>query len=196
MINEPGTDYQPRPGARSQPDTPTETTPPDFSGEPRDRAAEEAPPSGMLYRPFWLRFTGYFLLFIAINRLCVITAENALTAIVQLANVGLLFVIVVGLFGARRWAGRLLVIYCAWSVISAIVVGVVRMTWVEQAVDDPADYDIVRLLQVRDMVLSFIFYTALGVWTFINLRRFTPSGENRYGNLPYVIIVGLLALFT
>ncbi len=191
MINEPGYDYQPR--AQATP-PPAATPPPSEADDgPQTRGTPTYSP---LYRPFWLRFAAYFLLFIAVNRLCGITTQDPVQIVVQLANVGLLFVVVMGLLAARRWAGQLLVIYCAWAVISALVVGLVRLNWVEEAVSDPADYDLVRLLQVRDMGLAFVFYTALGIWTYLNLKRFTPAGENRYGNVPYVLIIGLLALFT
>lgn len=190
MFDETGSDYQPLPARRA---------PPANNAPPPAPSSNVPLPQGLSLpkRPFWLRLTTYFLVFLLTLRLCGIGGGNALTVIVQIANVGVLGIIVLGLMAMRRWAAWLFIAYCIWTILSGVVVAAARMTHIGEVIPAVSDRDWIILFQLRDIVLSLLLYGSLGIWYAINLKQFIALPfSSRLGNIPFVVMVGILLLFT
>jgi hypothetical protein len=176
-------------------------SPPPITAPLPAATAPIATPKGLsqtlLEREFWLRLTTYFMAGVVVLRLCSAVVVDSIVAVVlNFAILGLLCLIVVGLLAMQRWAAYLFVAYCLWSVISITVVGIRRISLMDETVQNWYVRDQLALGQGVFIVLGFLFYTAMGLWYAINLRYFRPASLGRMGYMPYLLAVGILVLFT
>lgn len=170
-------------------------TPPPIA--PPEATVTPAPQPLMAPYPLWLRFTTSVFTMIVFWRLCSITSQlnNPLDMVLQSLHVAALMVILVGLWGLRRWAGRMFVFFCFWTAFSGIVIGVARLQYLD-VVELPMDRSSVMFGIITDIGFGLVAYGLLGAWYLFNLKYFTPAGTNRYGNIPFVLLIGTMILYT
>jgi hypothetical protein len=144
-----------------------------------------------------MRATTAFFSMVVLWRLCNLSSDlnSILDLLVQSLHVAALMVILLGLWAMRRWAGVLFVIFCFWTALSSVIIGLARLHHLE-IVDSLMDRDSVMVGILFDMGFAALLYGALGLWYAVNLGHFTPAGRNRYGNLPFVLLISTMLLYS
>ncbi len=183
MYDEHGYHYIPRPTRRPKPSTP----PP---------SKVEAAQDEDVKRPLWLNLAVNLVLLTAFMRFCSpLPSDRSGFILIQFASSGVLLVNAIGLLGMRRWAMRFFVLLCAWSFFSALAVMLNRLSYLDQ-IESLSQRDMVLLSVLRDGIIGTVFYGMLGIVFFFNRHHFQAVGENRYGNVPFALMFGVLVLFT
>lgn len=158
--------------------------------------APNPPPLTIPRRPLWLRLAAYFVGFLVISRICGSSLQAPVSIMVQFASAVMLILILIGLLDMRRWAAYMFILYCGWTVLSSMVLVAVRLSLLDEVILNPFARNQIMFSELFYMALGFMFYSALGLWFGFNLRIFRSAGPNRYGALPYVVLIGVLLLFS
>ena len=188
MFDEPGSNYQPAPPPRTVKESPI------------PEAVEANTTRTVLIptaRPLWLRVLGFYLGFQTVTRLFNLSGDNAAVILVQMATVGVMVVLTLGVLGMRRWGAWLFLMYAAWTIGSSLVVGTARMLVVDEVIENAATRQMVIASEFILISLTVLFNGAVALWVALNIKRFIPmTGPGRYGNAPFVVMVGILFLLT
>lgn len=204
MLEEPGSNYRPRLQERPQerlpaPPTRAEDAAPLPAAESRPAAAPGRL-SALPRRPLWVTLTAYYLCLTALLRLCSLAQLESVGAVVgYLASSVTLGVIALGLLGMRRWGAWLLLAYCLWTVLSALGVGLYRISVMVQQVERTFVRDQLVFQEILfHMALNFFFFGLLGLWYFIQRDRFLPlqGPWTTRSNVVSLLLLGSLLLYS
>jgi hypothetical protein len=150
-----------------------------------------------MQRPLWLYVTIFLLCLGLVSRFCTLpNAQNSAGFMVQFAITVVMGIIILGLWGMRRWAAWLLIFFCGWSVIHVWVVAVARIVTANEQISNIGMREQLILNEVFMGFLILFLYGVMGVWYAFHLKRFIPTRSSRYGNLPYALMVSIMILFT
>jgi hypothetical protein len=191
MFDESGADYRPP----IQPKTPPARSEP----LPKPPLAEPQvqPVLGKIRRPWWVMVTVFILGMTVISRYCSLVNVGTTAAFIfQLGTAVVLSLTIVGLLGMRRWGVWLLLLFSGWSMIHAVVVGVARILVIDEEVSNLFFRDQILLSELFSIGLTVVIYGIIAVWFTLRRREFISAGINRYGNIPFVLILGVLILYT
>src|SRR5688572_24398817 len=118
MFDESGSNY--RPILTPEKKTPV-IEPPPLPQQQLERVAQ------VLRQPWWVRLTSYYLILVSVFRFLGMRGESLGGMVAQIASIAMLTVMIVGLSGMRRWGAWLLILFCAGSVLSAVITGGYRI---------------------------------------------------------------------
>lgn len=125
-------------------------------------------------------------------------SENPVAILVQMASASVIAVIILGLLGLRRWGAWLFIIYCIWSVISTMIVGIYRIQVMPDLLADQANFPMMIMSQIMSMGMSMAFYGLLAIGYATQVKKFIPSSQSLSirGNISVMMLVGFLILHT
>lgn len=199
MLDEPASNYEPAHDA-----TPTEPKPLEKPSAPPTEAApptqDAERPFGLpTRRPFWINITSYVVAFLAVSRFC-----NALTltqdptrAAVQVASAVVLAVILAGMLSMRRWGAGMFIGLSAWMVLHSLILAGFRYAAMDEVAESSGDRWLVISAILVELGFNALIFGGLGILYALRLKHFrqTPSLA-RYGLLPFVLMFGILILYT
>ena len=188
MLEEPGSNYQPAPPTQSAREAP----------QPEVIEAKTSRPVFIpTARPLWLRVLGFYLGFQTITRLFNLSGDNPAVILVQIATVVVMAILTLGVLGMRRWGAWLFLMYAAWTILSSLVTGAARLLVVDEVIQNAATRQMVIASEFILITLTILFNGAVAIWVGLNIKRFIPmTGPKRYGNAPFVVMIGILFLMT
>ena len=188
MLDEPGSNYRPAASA-SRPKRAV-------LGSGAVRAVD--PPGVESARPWWVHLTAMVVFTALLYRIWVSVGDSPLAIFVQLASVGALGVIFLGIYGMRRWGALLFVGYCVWQVASALALSGYNISIIRQEIENPQ----VRLMMIVyegvEIVFALVVYGLLGLWNWFHLPHYTQhmSGWTLRGRISFLVILGLMFLYS
>jgi hypothetical protein len=190
MFDESGADYRPPNQLKTLPsrlEAPSQPPP----------LVQAQPMVGRIRRPWWLMVTVFILGMTVISRYCSLVNVGTTAAFIfQLATAVVLSIIIVGLLGMRRWAVWLLLLFSGWSIIHAVVVGIARILVIDEEVSSLILREQILFNEIFSTGINVLIYGSIGVWFALRRRDFIPAGINRYGNIPFIVILGVMILYT
>lgn len=148
--------------------------------------------------PRWVRVVGFYILYLAATRFVeIFNVERFGDALVLLANVVVLIIVFLGFSGMRRWGAYLLMIFCAWRVVSLIFIGIYRLSVLDGVVESSGAQQWIASVQTLNIIGGTFLASALGLWVAYQLKKFRKAKNPapRVG-LTYVVIAGIFMMHT
>ncbi len=190
MFDESGSEYRPRPVPKPTPAPAAKPTPPPVTPSVQQPGR----------RPLWLRLALNFLLFLFFFRVvqvCAISGDDPIALFAHFALTLVMAIFLLGLLGNRRWGVWLFLLYCAWNMLSAVVVGVYRIAVMEEAVVNAANVSWLAMSEILSMGMIVAFYGLFGLVFWAKRDLFQPSqNPMNWSSVTYTVIVSIMILVT